>query len=254
MRRAIGVALGLAFAAVSRHYRSGPERSPGSDSDSLSGRGEHPFLRSGSRKAAIERDTDAGALPLERDVPRRRVRGLALLRLHTPGPRGMGVREMRLMCALVVVSASLLSTVRTKDAASATPITWYVTGDYSAPAYAQGLFTYDPSTDAYTNVDIYYSTPAGDVNFVSGTGSAVELDTEPEELDGLGKIHLGFLFRSPLTNAGGVIPYQGTGVIPNKTQFINAGTVSATPEPSTVILIGAGLLGLAARRRSAAMK
>ena len=131
--------------------------------------------------------------------------------------------------------------------AHAIPITYSMAGSglYGNPV---GSFTYDAATDAFSNVSIWsldhYGSATGNDNRLNSTGA-------------LGTI-LRLTFSSSLSDAGGNVGFSGyeQGVLTlfgrvARNGQVSGGSSANVPEPGTVLLLSAGLFGLAlARRRS----
>jgi hypothetical protein len=150
----------------------------------------------------------------------------------------------------------------------ATSIDWTLGGvTFDDGATASGTFTYDASTGTYIDWNIsvtdgptflaYNYLPGVDGGFVGNpdplAADFVAFTTNPSS----GR-YLRLWFDSPLTDAGGIInlAIDGSGFDcynPDPIRFITGGNVTGTsaavPEPSTLLLLGAGLGGLALLRR-----
>ena len=137
--------------------------------------------------------------------------------------------------------------------ANATPILWTMeclTGcDGGNPAGPFGTFKYDSDTDLFTDVSI-----AGFLEFFDSFTA-----TSDSEFFGTGTI-FGALAEVTLdqamSNAGGVIDGSWEAFVFSSTQpdffgdlQVSADGVSSVPEPGTLGLLGAGLLGLGFMRR-----
>jgi len=155
--------------------------------------------------------------------------------------------------------------------ASADGLTWTLTGvTFSDGGTASGSFDYDALTNTVSSVDI--TTTLGS-SFGGATYAAVDpgfgpspslivFVTLPSLADYTGTPVLALDFGGFLTDLGGTVPVEDAEftcgdpgcTLPGSTlRLINAGTVTtvSTPEPSSLLLFGSGLLGLvsAARRK-----
>ena len=151
------------------------------------------------------------------------------------------------MKKILVSVMALLALTATQ--AHAIPITYSMTGNgvYDNPV---GSFTYDVATNTYSNVGIwsldYYGSARGSASTLRSTGV-------------IGTV-LRLTFSSPLSDAGGNISFSGyeQGLLTwfgqvTRTGEVAGGGTARVPEPGALLLLGAGLIGLAlVRRRSVA--
>jgi hypothetical protein len=125
--------------------------------------------------------------------------------------------------------------------AHAIPVTYSMTGNgiYDNPV---GTFTYDATTNVYTNVNIWSLD-----HYTSAIGDATD-----RLLDSTGVIgtRLRLVFSAPLTDAGGNLTFSGyeRGILTMFGRLTRTGTVSSTgasvPEPSAALLLLLGLAGV----------
>lgn len=151
------------------------------------------------------------------------------------------------MKKLLVSVMALLALAVTQ--AHAIPITYSMTGNgiYDNPV---GSFTYDVDSNTYSNVSIwsldYYGSASGSASTLRSTGV-------------IGTV-LRLTFSRPLSDAGGNISFSGyeRGLLTMfgrvaRTGEVAGGGTARVPEPGALLLLGAGLIGLAlVRRRSVA--
>ena len=151
---------------------------------------------------------------------------------------------------LIAPVLALLALAATQ--AHAIPISYSIHGSgiYGNPV---GSFTYDTTSNLYSNVSIwsldYYSSATGNAQdrLLRATGA-------------LGTI-LRLTFSSPLPDAGGSVSFSGyeQGLLTlfgrvSRTGEVTGGSTASVPEPGALLLLGAGLFGLALVRRRAASK
>jgi len=154
--------------------------------------------------------------------------------------------------------------------ASADGLTWTINNvTFNDGGTASGSFNYDATTNAFSAINVtttpgtlesgstYNSllSPFFNNNYVLALGPDLTTIT-----DFTGSSILGFFFTggNGLTNLGGIEPVQvleisclDSACNNSVTRFdVGGGTVS-TPEPATLFLLGAGLIGLALIRRRA---
>jgi len=157
--------------------------------------------------------------------------------------------------------------------AQAAPIIWQANGTFQDGATLSGSFAFDASSDMYSNIGlditggafdgVHYSQfhPLALLNpFPSAQAFFVlEPGTDPQAATGAAGMAL--VFATPLTDLGGVVDiFIGhaatcadapcTAPAPPDV-LLASGFVKAVeaPEPATLLLMGAGLLGLPALRR-----
>jgi hypothetical protein len=184
----------------------------------------------------------------------------------------------KLFSCLILISG-LLVLLSVPGSACADNVTWNLNdATFTDGATATGSFVYNADTNTVSSVDIVTSAGAdfggtdytapdpgygpfpAEIVFVTGAGLA----------DYTGTPALDLLFGSPLTDAGGTIPLSlltgeltcgnpgcTTGGVPFY-RALAAGDVTtaavSTPEPSTLLLLGLGLLMLFAAGKRKALR
>jgi hypothetical protein len=124
--------------------------------------------------------------------------------------------------------------------AHAIPVLWTLNGNH-----ADGSFTYDASTNAYTSVSV--STLLVTYTQLGSGNNALNLNL----VNGLAFLNIDFL--APLTDAGGSIGYTSAsgilGFVTSDGRGTATGGTTSVPEPGSLVLFGAGLVGFALMRR-----
>ena len=163
-------------------------------------------------------------------------------------------------------------------AGHAAVVTWQlVSVTFDDGGVANGSFDYDADTDTFSAINIdtsggtnpdFLNTPSygiwGGDPFTTLPQVFETLQTSwPDLTDLTGAFAMGFIFGSPLTNAGGTIPMgiNNSGEVIcseatcdagiTKFRVITGGSVSTVPVPAAAWLFGSGLIGLigVARRK-----
>jgi hypothetical protein len=151
--------------------------------------------------------------------------------------------------------------------AAAIPVTWQLQNAvFASGRTATGSFVYDADTNTYSNIDIdtmssptnHYDTAiplstSGLVGFVTGVLA-----------DYVGTPALAIAWATPLTNAGGTVPFdlaivavEGTCITADcliiisvgPQQFVSGEVVAAVAEPASLTLLAVGLFGMVVGRR-----
>lgn len=159
-------------------------------------------------------------------------------------------------------SALILST-----AANATPIEWTLNDVvFDDGTAVTGSFVYDADTNSWL---------AWSISVLDGTLSAFTYENSSSQTNGANRSGMGFMFVETgysryinlnfdglMTDAGGTLWLELRDVFNGgfnrgswecgncqPVRWIAGGSVSSVPEPGTLLLLGAGLLGIGARRR-----
>ena len=160
--------------------------------------------------------------------------------------------------------------------AAAGPITWNFTGTFTDGGSASGSFIFDAGLDTYSSVNISTTSGSafGGAHYLVAepqfTNNSANVDFAPAVVgDYTGTPVLFLLFSTPLTNAGGTIAINTSSSSEENCTAINCNgnnsvlrffssgsvrsgaAVTATPEPSSIMMAGLGLAALAAWRNRA---
>ena len=160
--------------------------------------------------------------------------------------------------------------------AAAGPITWNFTGTFTDGGSASGSFIFDAGLDTYSSVNINTTTngPISGANYLvtepQFTNTSTSVVFAPAVVANYTNTHILVLtFPTALTNAGGTIsinaPFSGEGNCSasncngnnsvlrlfSSGSVTSGAAVTATPEPSSIMMAGLGLAALAAWRNRA---
>jgi hypothetical protein len=163
----------------------------------------------------------------------------------------------------VTIVLALLIILSMSSVASAGDITWKLSAITSDGATAYGSLVYNANTGLYSSINVVTlagtAFPGSNYTVVDNPffGPAQVVIMANNSLLA-GTPVLDILFENPLTNGGGVddfLAYEGicnvgcTAFYGDEPIRYLEGSVSATPEPSSLLLFGTSLLGLAPLRR-----
>lgn len=150
-------------------------------------------------------------------------------------------------------------------AASADTVTWNLVGvTFNDGGTASGSFVYDATTNSFSSINIVTTagTVLGGAAYMglapgfSAQPTVVAFITDPSLASFIGTPGLGLGFTSALTNLGGTVVLSfgtegacfdaGCSAVSSHSPLrdTTAGEVVATPEPSTLFLLGIGFVAL----------
>ena len=153
------------------------------------------------------------------------------------------------------------------SAVSADPIVWTVSGTWNDGGSVNGSFTYDADTNTYSNVLLTttpgssvtpghtYSVPSDTFQITTATRLAI-YNHDPV----FNTSYIRLTLKEAMTNAGGFIKMDLTSNSSfectldsdrscDTFRVMTSNNFVTTPEPSTALLLGGGLLGFAIRGR-----